>query len=454
MAKVSIADNTASLHRIGEYVMQFEALQNAYLEALVNRIGMTIITSKMWNNPWAVFKRGRLEFGETVEEIFVNLAKPHSFDPAVAEKEVYKRELPDVRAAFHTMNFQKFYKVTISNDQLRQAFLSWNAITDLIAKIVDSLYTGMRYDEFTTMKYMLCREMLNGGFFNVNVPALTKATASDVMTEVRGSVGMLDFMSSKYNRAGVMTSTSRDDLFVIISAQNRALIDVDVLAVAFNMDKTDFLGHLIEVDSFEEQDEARLLELFGDDPSYKFFTEEELTALGNIVAAMVDRDWWMVFDNFDTFTQNYNGQGLYWQYFYHVWRTFSASPFANALVFSSDDSEVTGVTVTPATASVAQATTLQLSATVTGTGLYSKQVTWSISGNQSTATNINANNGALHIGKNEPVGSTITVTATSVDGKTGTATVTVTALTSGTSEDSTSLDAPVAASAKKASSAK
>lgn len=86
--RISVSDNTEALHAIGEYVMQYEAMQNAYLTALVNRIGMTIITSKMWDNPWSVFKKGRLEFGETVEEIFVNLAKPHSFDPATAEKEV------------------------------------------------------------------------------------------------------------------------------------------------------------------------------------------------------------------------------------------------------------------------------------------------------------------------------------------------------------------------------
>lgn len=425
MTRISIPDNTESLHKIGEYVMQYEALQNAYLTALVNHIGMTIITSKMWDNSWSVFKRGRLEFGETVEEIFVNLAKPHSFDPEVAEKEVYKREIPDVRAAFHTMNFQKFYKVTISNDQLRQSFLSWNGITDLIAKIVDSLYTGMRYDEFVTMKYMIARELLNGGFYNETAPALTKATASDVMTVVRGIVGQLDFMSPKYNRAGVMTHTSREDLFVIISAKNRAIIDVDVLAVAFNMDKTDFLGHLIEVDSFSEHDEERLLELFKNDDSYEFFTADEITALEAITAVMVDRDWWMVFDVFDTFTQNYNGQGLYWQYFYHVWRIFSASPFANAIAVSSNESTVTAVTVTPAEANVTQGANLQLTVAVTGTGLFSKQVVWSIEGQETTSTHINPDDGVLHIGKDEPVGTAITVTATSVYGKTGTATITV-----------------------------
>ena len=423
--RISVSDNTEALHAIGEYVMQYEAMQNAYLTALVNRIGMTIITSKMWDNPWSVFKKGRLEFGETVEEIFVNLAKPHSFDPATAEKEVYKREIPDVRAAFHSMDFQKFYKVTISNDQLRQSFLSWNGITDLIAKIVDSLYTGMRYDEYVTMKYMICREMLNGGFYNEETAALTKDTASDVMTSVRGLVGQLDFMSSKYNRSGVMTHTPREDLYVIISAANRALIDVDVLAVAFNMDKTDFLGHLIEVDSFDEHDELRLTELFGDDENFKVFTDTEKTVLGAVIAAMVDKDWWMVFDVFDTFTQNYNGQGLYWQYFYHVWRIFSASPFANAICVSSNTSAVTAVAVTPAEANVTQGANLQMTAAVTGTGMYDKQITWAASGQASSETNIDPMSGVLHVGKDETVGSEIAVTATAVNGTEGTATITV-----------------------------
>lgn len=423
--RISVTDNTEALHAIGEFVMQYEAMQNAYLTALVNRIGMTIITSKMWDNPWSVFKKGRLEFGETVEEIFVNLAKPHSFDPATAEKEVYKREIPDVRAAFHSMDFQKFYKVTISNDQLRQSFLSWNGITELIAKIVDSLYTGMRYDEYVTMKYMICREMLNGGFYNEETAALTKDTASDVMTSVRGLVGQLDFMSSKYNRSGVMTHTPREDLYVIISAANRALIDVDVLAVAFNMDKTDFLGHLIEVDSFDEHDELRLTELFGDDENFKVFTDTEKTVLGAVIAAMVDKDWWMVFDVFDTFTQNYNGQGLYWQYFYHVWRIFSASPFANAICVSSNTSTVTAVAVTPAEANVTQGANLQMSAAVSGTGMYDKQITWAASGQASSETNIDPMSGVLNVGKDETVGSEITVTATAVNGTEGTATITV-----------------------------
>ena len=117
-----------SVREIGAIIMQYPALQNEFLSALVNRIGMVLVTSKLYRNPWAFMKQGMLEFGETIEEIFVNIAKPFEFNQERSETTIFKREIPDVRAAFHVMNYTKFYKATISNDQLRQAFLSWNGM--------------------------------------------------------------------------------------------------------------------------------------------------------------------------------------------------------------------------------------------------------------------------------------------------------------------------------------
>ena len=110
-----------SIRTIGAIIMDYPALQNEFLSALVNRIGLVIITSKMYSNPLSVLKKGVLEHGETIEEIFVNIAKPFTFNPEEAEDKQYKREIPDVRSAFHILNYKKFYKVTISDDQLRQA---------------------------------------------------------------------------------------------------------------------------------------------------------------------------------------------------------------------------------------------------------------------------------------------------------------------------------------------
>lgn len=425
---VRIPDDTRSLHAIGDFIMSYQPYQNAFLNAIVNRIGLTIITSKMWNNPWSVFKRGFMEFGETVEEIFVNLSKPHDYDPVTASKEIFKREIPDVRAAFHTMNFQKFYKATISNDQLRQAFLSWQGITDLIAKIVDAMYTGMEYDEYTTMKYMICRCILNGDVAFKPVPTVF-STADDMVFGARTISTEMTFLKPDYNRAGVYNSTLREDQYLIISAELEAQIDVGVLARAFNMEYADFLGHVIVVDSFTSHDTARLAMLFGSDSNYTAFTANDITALGNVAAIIVDREWWMVFDNFQNFTQNYNGEGLYWQYWYHTWKTFSISPYANACAIVATVGSITSVAVSPSTATIAKGGSATFAATVVKSGLVSDAVIWSITSATDPETHIDPSTGTLVIGAAE-TGDTnhhITVTATSAvnSAKYGTATVTV-----------------------------
>lgn len=424
---VPVADPTdqQSVRNIGGIIMNYPALQNEYLNALMNRIGRVIITSKLFYNPWSGLKKGLLEFGETVEEIFVNIAKPFQFDPAVAESEVFKREIPDVRAAFHILNYQKFYKATISNDQLRQAFLSWQGITDLIAKIVDSMYTGANYDEFLTMKYMLARNILQGRMNVTEVDPVTADNAKTIVSAIKGVSNVWEFPSTNYNLAGVTTQTDKRDQIILLNAKFDAVIDVEVLAVAFNMEKAEFMGNRILVDSFGALDTARLNLLFKDDPNYVPLSQEELSALDAIPAVMVDRDWFMIFDNFYNFTENYNGQGLYWNYFYHTWKTFSVSPFANNTVYVAGTPTVTSVTVTPATATVLKGQSLHLTANVVTTNFAPKSVVWTITGNTSQDTHIDIY-GNLFVAEDE-TGTTITVTATSTfdNTKTGTSTITV-----------------------------
>ena len=415
-------NNTASIRRIGEIIMQYQPLQNDFLKALVNRIGRVLITSKLYSNSWADFKKGMLEFGETVEEVFVNLAKPHQFDPAVAENEVFKREIPDVRAAFHSINYQKFYKTTISNDQLRQAFLSWDGITDLISKIIDAMYTGANYDEFITMKYLIARLALEGNIYPANIPVVNADNAKSIVSTIKGVSNELEFLSTKYNMAGVATYTNKNEQYIILNAAFDAVIDVEVLASAFNIDKAQFMGRRVLVDSFANLDNDRLSQLF---PDFVPFTREQIAQLNTIPAVILDRDWFMIFDNFYNFTEHYNGEGLYWNYWYHVWKTFSASPFANGILFTTETPGITSVTVSPATATVAKGGSLQLSATVVSTGFASKGVTWSVTGAADSGTTVSPS-GLLYVNPNETA-TTITVTATSIynSAKTGTSTITV-----------------------------
>lgn len=413
--------NAESIRQIGAIIMDYPALQNEFLSALVNRIGRVLITSKMYDNPWAFFKKGLLEFGESVEEIFVNIAKPFQFDPAVAETNVFKREIPDVRAAFHIMNYQKYYKATISNDQLRQAFLSWQGISDLIAKIVDAMYTGANYDEFQTMKYMLARHILDGHMYPVEIPTVETDNMKSIVSAVKGVSNKFTFLSPNYNLAGVQTYTAKTDQYMLINSQFDATMDVEVLASAFNMDKAEFSGRRVLVDSFGSLDTARLAELFAGDSTYDEISTDELEALDAIPAVLVDKDWFMIFDNFYNFTEQYNGEGLYWNYWYHVWKTFSVSPFANNALFIPGKPSVTSVTVSPGTATVAAGQSVQLSANVVTTNFAPKSVTWTVDSEHATVDN----SGKVTVLSTAPASTRITVTATSTYdvSKKGTATV-------------------------------
>lgn len=420
----AVSGTTETIHCIGDYIMSFDPAKNAFLNALVNRIGLTIVTSRMYSNPLATFKRGYLDFGETVEEIYVNLAEPFQFSPDTAEKNVFKRELPDVRAAFHTMNFQKFYKVTVSNDQLRQAFLSWQGISDLIARIVETLYTSMETDEYYIMKYLLAKSLLNGYIQSVNIPVANADNAKGIASNFRAISNLLEFQSTKYTMSGVTTHTPKDEQYLIIDARFEAVMDMNALATAFNLSYAEFMGKIVRVDSLADHDWDRLQKLFTDshgvvDPQYHKFTEEELATLGSVPATLVSRNFWMIWDNFQNMTQEYNGEGLYWNYWYHTWKTFSISPFGQAVAFSSQAASITSVTVDPADATLSKGASLQLAPKVVAAGVINKSVTWSIAGAASSGTYV-SDAGLVHIAKDE-TSATVTVSAASIADPTKTA---------------------------------
>lgn len=410
-----------SIRDVGKVIMDSVPLQNEFLNALVNRIGRVLLASKSYDNPWSMFKRGTLDMGETVEEVFVNIAKPFEFDPEASVTDVFKREIPDVRAAFHVLNYRKFYKVTVSQDQLRQAFLSMDGVTELVGKIVDSMYTSAAYDEFLVMKYMLAKHILNGQIRPVTVPTVSKANMPDIVSVIKGVSNDLTFMSTEYNLAGVSTFTNKEDQYFILNSKFDATMDVEVLAAAFNMDRAEFAGHRVLVDSFGKLNVERLNALFNGVSDYTALTPEELKALDEVPAVLVDRDWFMILDNMFNLTDTYNGQGLYWNYCYHTWKTFSVSPFANAASFVPGTPVVESVTVSPASVTVAAGQSVNFSAVVDTEFFAPQAVDWSVNDEELATIDVHGTLTA-EAGKS----GSVTVTAKSVYDPTKTSTASVT----------------------------
>lgn len=324
---------------VGQIIYGDPAIANKFINALVNRIAMVRVQSATFNNPYSVLKKGYIEFGETIEEIFVGIAKVVEYTPEKGEEREFKRTLPDVRSVFHIMNWRTMYPVTIQDEDLKQAFLSIDGVTDLIAKIVDQVYTAAEYDEFLLFKYLLIKAISHGKMKPLSVGDGTNP--KDSAKAFRGTSNLLTFMKDSYNEQGVVTSTPKNRQVIFMDAKFNAEFDVDVLASAFNMDKADFMGRLFLIDDFTTFDNKRFEEIRKNSTGIEEVTTQELALLADVNAVLLDEEWFQIYDNNNRFTEKYVASGLYWNYFYHTWKTVSYSPFANAVVFVKDTANIT-----------------------------------------------------------------------------------------------------------------
>ena len=336
---VPVVTKEADIPKVGEVIYGTPAFANQFINALVNRIAVVRVQSATFNNPYAMLKKGYLEFGETIEDIFVGILKAVHYSAEKAEAREFKRTMPDVRSAFHTMNWRVMYPVTIQDEDLKLAFLSIDGVTDLISKIVDAVYTAAEYDEFLLFKYLLIKSISHGKMKPISIGAGTDIKESAI--QFRGISNKLPFMSSEYNEAGVTNNTPKDRQIIFMDAMYNAQYDVEVLASAFNMDKADFMGRLFLIDDWTTFDMDRFDVIMSESDGLEAVTAEELALLADVKAVMLDDRWFQVYDNNNKFTEKYVASGLYWNYFYHVWKTISYSPFANAVVFVSNSSTIT-----------------------------------------------------------------------------------------------------------------
>lgn len=377
----------------GSAILQFEALQNEFVDALVNRIGKVILSSRLYKNPFAMLKKGMLDYGETIEEVYTSLAKAKIYNPETAETDFMKREMPDVQSIFHKIDYKNFFKVTIQRRDLERAFLSADGVYNLVSDIVSSLYSGMEYDEFITMKKLIVEYAKKGLFCEVEIPAVTAENMRSIISTVKGYSNKFTFMSTQYNAMGVPTYSDRSSQIIFIDSDFDALMDVEVLAAAFNMDKAEFMGRRILIDNFGELTGAKLL--------------------------LCDESFFQIYDVLMQFESVRNPEGLYWNYFLHKWTVFSVSRFANAVLFTVPENEITNVTIAPGTSTIDKSEpnrNINLTATITSTGEVDDTLEWTLSGNESTETKLTVNSNTtatVYVSANEKVPNTITITAKS-----------------------------------------
>ena len=291
---------------------------NEFVSNLINRIALTIVRNKTFNNPLAILRKGSMPLGTDIQDIYENPANAEQYELSNTEMaKLLTITDPDTHVAYYRRNRKDLYTKTISRENLQGAFVSWEKFESYISAITTSLYSGNYIDEFK-----LTKALVDGAYDNnkVIVEQVTNptdtASSKAFVKKVRSLFSKMSFPSTDYNayskfsgaKGEITTWTDKERLILMITADALAEVEVETLAQAFNLSYADMQARIVTVDKFENPE---------------------------IVAVLCDEAWFQIYENIMRFDEFYNGRVMVWNEYLHVWQTYAICPFANAVVLAT-----------------------------------------------------------------------------------------------------------------------
>ena len=274
---------------------------------LLKKVVYTAVYNKTFNNPLAMLEGERMPLGQFIEDVYVNPADARGFNVNDFAGLLQKYEAK-VATQYLAINSDLQYCVTITREKVRNAFTSWDQLEGLISGMVNSLFNGAYIQRYNATK-----GLVTGAFYGNNVQyekitdVTDEQTAKNLIRKMRATFSKMQIPSTKFNAwnkvkggdLALKTWSDPQDIVVLISADIEALVDVEVLAAAFNMSKTDFLGRVIVVDDFNQYNEDGTLAVDG----------------SMIKAAIMDRAWFKIKTQDFAMDEFYNANNRTWQYY-------------------------------------------------------------------------------------------------------------------------------------------
>lgn len=390
------AATRANIAEVGEAITDLNnaVVYNEFISTLANMIYAPMLIKKSWSNPLGKFKKGKKTFGDTVEEVYNNFIKAQTYDQTGAG--LLTRKLPDTKVVFHRMNRQDSYVLTDSPEALAKAFKSYEGVAEYLQNLFTAIRNSAELDEYVIMRELLADAYDSGAMKAVAIadPQASEANAKAFIKAVKTVSGDMTFPNSNWNgyldvqsddNKAIVTFSGRDEQVLLIDNATDVACDVDVLAYAFGRDLLRFNTEVKQiVDAFP---------------------------IEGMVACLVDKNFFQVYDDLFTFREFENGLGLYRNHILHVWQTVGYSCLTNAVAFiiakdeNSDGDLQDEVTITYTLKSGITSTNRRKKAfegqtyktTLKGDTLATDTVTVTMGGSNITATAYTASTGVVRI---------------------------------------------------------
>ena len=304
-----------NIQNIMTTIMDYSATKEEFTNTILNKIVRTKVLNKAYENSLKFFKKEPLPFGKTIEGVFVDLIKAKNFNENFGTgnneaTSLLAKEKAPVKVEYYSENFKHKYKLSISDEQLKSAFMSADGLSQMTQGLIRSATSSSEYDEYMMIKTLIGasvgKEVEIQGLFALD----ENAQAKKVTKTVQALVNKFRFMSTEYNKQGVHTHCLPSDCVIITTPDQLANLNVELLATAFNVPYAEMPSRIVVIDSFLKAD--------GTDDT-------------DTVCIVADMDLVQFRNTLDTWETFRNPDGLMTNMFHHVWGSACGCGFVNAV---------------------------------------------------------------------------------------------------------------------------
>ena len=338
-------------------------IRNEFMQNLYNKIGMTLVEYPVVNNHLSFLKKGNLEYGQTIEDIYVGLASSEPYITGMDDGEYADpfaiKKLPHKSAFYHAM-LTRQYRVTRHISDLRKAFHGPSSMEQFIGGMSNAITSKDNYDDYRMTVALMARQIEEAAkstdthhghvplitLFNETVESAEQVTADNCFSskkflqfftnQLKKWSERMTYLRSDLNIAGVPNLTPQANQRIMMPGDILVDFDTTLLAWAYN-------GSLLEIGGVDKIDAWYSIGATAEEEEGVVVTPDDIkvkstfTEAGSqCVGIIYDPGMAKIYNKETIASTQENAASNYWNNFLTKEDIFAASPYKNFVYFTLD----------------------------------------------------------------------------------------------------------------------
>lgn len=354
---------TTTITDVGEAVIKApQTIRNEFMENLYNKIGLTLVDYPVVNNKLDFLRKGTLEFGQTIEDIYVGLAKAQPYVTGMADGDYpdqYEiQKLPHFSAFYNTI-LSRQYMVTRHLTDLKKAFHGSASMEMFIGGMMNAITSREAYDDYRMTVATIARQVEEAStsenhkgrvrllsLFNETVDTAEQVTAEDAFqskkflqfysNQLKKWAKRMTYLREDLNLAGVPHILNKEQQRIMMPGDILVDFETELLAWAYNNGNLE-IGGVDEIDAWysigAEAEGESGVEVSPDSIQAKSaFTDDGSMLVGIIY----DPNMVKIYNKEHVGSTAENARGNYWNMFQSVEDIYAMNPYKNFVYFTLD----------------------------------------------------------------------------------------------------------------------